>query len=87
MVCPVGQGQADLTPAYSRRVKVLHEHFSHNSDTYAPIDASTCRATTSRPEAKVAKAAEAVALIPDAAVITVRLASKTLSKLTICFRA
>lgn len=61
------------TQAQLRRLTVLQQHLSSLSETTRCVVPSPCRATTSRAESKVSNAVEAVALIPDSAVITVRL--------------
>ena len=55
-----------------RRLHVLQQHLSVLQDEIYVVTQAPCRASVSHPEAKVAKAGEAVALIPDSAVITVR---------------
>lgn len=55
-----------------RRLQVLHQHLSSLHEPTHLVIQSPCRASASHPEAKVSKAADAIALIPDSAVITVR---------------
>lgn len=54
-----------------RRLQVLRQHLSSLHEPTHLVIPSPCRASASRPEAKVSKAADAIALIPDSAVITV----------------
>ena len=72
----VGQEQQVSTLAQLRRINVLQEHLSSLPAVRHAFFASTCRASASRPEGKVAKAGDAVDLIPDSAVITVSLATQ-----------
>jgi len=55
-----------------RRLQILRQHLSSLHEPTQLVVQSPCRASASRPEPKVSKAADAIALIPDSAVITVR---------------
>ena len=55
-----------------RRLQILRQHLSSLHEPTQLVEQSPCRASASHPEAKVSKAADAIALIPDSAVITVR---------------
>jgi len=57
-----------------RRLQILRQHLSSLHEPTQFVVQSPCRASASHPEAKVSKAADAIALIPDSAVITVRTA-------------
>lgn len=59
-------------PAHLRRVRVINRHLASTIDAHVFVVPHACRASPSHSEAKVCKAGEAVALIPDSAVITVR---------------
>ncbi len=57
-----------------RRLQILRQHLSSLHEATQLVVQFPCRASASHPEAKVSKAADAIALIPDSAVITVRTA-------------
>lgn len=65
-------GESDLCMhAQLRRLKVLQHHLKSQQTVQEVLLRAPCRATASHSDSKVAKAAEAVALIPDSAIITV----------------
>ena len=64
-------GESDLCMhAQLRRLKVLQHHLKSQQTVQEVLLRAPCRATASHSDSKVAKAAEAVALIPDSAIIT-----------------
>ena len=56
--------------AQLRRLKVLHHHLQSQQPAQQLLLELPCRASASHFDSKVAKASEAVALIPDSAIMT-----------------